>query len=78
MAEYFGFLIEFAREGSEQCLLLLEAGTVDKCARFYLANRRPQASKSGAGGVKGGRLEETVANGGGSVGVKTKRKKVSG
>ena len=45
MSEYFGFLYEFARLGKEECLMLIKAGAISKCARFYLFNRRPQNSK---------------------------------
>ncbi len=46
MSEYFGLLLEFARGGVEQSLVLIRAGAIDKCCKFYLANRHPQASRA--------------------------------
>ena len=45
MSEYFSFLCEFARTGSHESLVLVRAGAIPKCARFYLANRRAQPKK---------------------------------
>lgn len=44
MPEYFNFLLEFARGGMEQCLILIKAGAIDRCCKFYLANRHPKTS----------------------------------
>lgn len=42
MSEYFAFLFDFARGGMDQCLMIIKHGTISKCSKFYLANRRPQ------------------------------------
>lgn len=42
MTEYFAFLFDFARSGMDQCLLIIKHGTIAKCSKFYLENRRPQ------------------------------------
>jgi len=78
MAEYFGFLIEFAREGADQCMVLLRSGTIEKCIRFYLANRKPQGyKKQTVASGKVPRQEDTAgSNGGESECVKAKRRKV--
>ena len=37
----FAFLYEFARIGSDECLMLIRTGAIKKCASFYMFNRRP-------------------------------------
>lgn len=46
MSEYFMLLFEFSRCGMEECLLLIKHGAIEKCSRFYLANRRPNTLKN--------------------------------
>jgi ubiquitin carboxyl-terminal hydrolase 34 len=45
MSEYFSFLYEFARIGHDECLMLIRANAISKCAAFYLQNRRPDNSR---------------------------------
>jgi ubiquitin carboxyl-terminal hydrolase 34 len=46
MSEYFSFLYEFARIGQEECLMLIRANAISKCATFYLHNRRPDNTRA--------------------------------
>lgn len=39
MSEFFMFLHEYARAGSEECKNLIENGAISKCIKFYLSQR---------------------------------------
>ena len=54
MAEYFAFLFEFARTGSGECLMLIRAGAIKKCASFYMFNRRPEVARGKNAMMKNG------------------------